>query len=134
MPDTSNLPQLPDKKLGRGIWALWLVTLTLAVVGLIAAYNIPKNRDNAVWHLLIAACLTLGPPAWFLLEAARRSQPGGKGPLTPMEAFFYDAAGKFWAGILALLLAIYAVDQWDKTQDPAKAQQPPAAGADGKTK
>jgi hypothetical protein len=127
-----NAPLHPDKNLGWSIWALWLVTLILALAGLIAACAIPKDHDHAGWHILIVASLALGPPTWFLLEAAFRSQPGGKGPLTPMEQFFYDAAGKFWAGVLALLLAIYAMDQWNKTQEAAKGQQQPAAGAGGK--
>ena len=34
--------------------------------------------------------------------------PDDTGVLSPQEEFFYDAAGKFWAGILALITAIYA--------------------------
>jgi hypothetical protein len=78
---------------------------------------------------------TLGPPFWFLKEsAARITRPHrypNNGALTPQEQFFFDSAGKFWAGVLALLTAVYAKDKLAEAPKGPPAQ-PPVASADPK--
>ena len=98
------------------LYILWAIAILLAIASALLAYFVPRSSPAGYqWvHWCIVVLWTLGPATWFLLDATFRIQPGGKGELTKPEEFFYDAAAKFWAAVVALLLAIYSKDQWLK--------------------
>ena len=91
------------------LWLLWVLGAVTAIMCAIFASTAPFNGSSKFLHWGIITFWTIGPPAWFLLEATRRiHKPGSEGELTPKEEFFFESASKFWAGFLALLTAIYA--------------------------
>jgi hypothetical protein len=106
-------------------WALWIAAIAAAIVSVLLACFLPKRSAYKWIHLVIIALWTLGPPTWFLLDAARRAQPNGKAP-TEKEKYFYDSAGKFWAGVLAMLLAVYTRDKWVEKLPESQAPSPAA--------
>ena len=66
-------------------------------------------RSGVCWSLVhrsIGIVWTLGPPSWYLLDARKRLLHG-RMP-TEEELYFHDAASKFWAGVIAMLAALYS--------------------------
>jgi hypothetical protein len=126
------------------IWFLWFTAVVVAGWCLRYAYKRPHTQEYMLKHILIVALWTLGPPTWFLAESAFRitwpehwphknNEKLTDGELTPQEKYFYESAATFWAGVLALLTAIYAKDKLiDKpTVAPAEAVEPELAQMQG---
>jgi hypothetical protein len=99
-----------------GIRLLWFAAIVSAIGSFLVAYCVKPTPENAWLHMILISLWTLGPPTWFLSDASfritRPNQEAGAGKLTDQEKFFYDSAAKFWAGVLALLIAIYTRDKW----------------------
>ena len=95
-----------------GYWLVWPIALVLAVVSIGIAFGVSKGGDYDWLHWVVILGWTLGPPSWFLADAGFRSQPNGRGVLTPVEKQLYDASAKFWAAVLAAMTAIYLADKW----------------------
>jgi hypothetical protein len=95
-------------------FVLWIVALAFALLGVVVAFKVPRTAEHQWKHWCVIIGWTFLPPTWFLIEAALRIQPGGKGALNDCEMFFYDAAAKFWAAGVAVLTAVDTADAWLK--------------------
>src|SRR3954470_1118765 len=107
-----------------GIRSLWFVAVGAALVSFLVAYWVKPTPENEWLHILLISLWTLGPPTWLLTGAAFGIR---RPPLSEQEKFFHDSAGKFWAGVLALLLAIYTRDKW--VEQPPKESSPKSVPA-----
>jgi hypothetical protein len=83
------------------------VAVVLAAVSIGMAF---KVKLNSPIHWLVVGGWAIGPPLWFLLEYWNFNDPD----MTKFEYFKHgqQVAGSLWAGVLALLYAIYQRRKW----------------------
>jgi len=99
------------RKNERLLWRIrsWvsIFGLFMAVLGAIMAYF---NSTDHVWRMINLIVWTLGPPIWFMVEYCYLYPLLDDDPAHKNDLKYGQGLAKaFWAGIGALLIAIYKI-------------------------